>query len=389
MEATKLTLTPSEYEGETGTCVLGRVVIKRGPFNLRETNKRGEDSDQAQGSKNAKGRSKGDKTKKSKDAKLMKLECHLLGGEGLDEVLYCEAWGDVAEQVNKTLELGKLYRIADAKYIAKAPMYSTSSREYYLRLDGPLSKNTKIEKCDSKQPQIPMSHPFTNLSTLSKISSSMHLCILGVIINQPGAISRTTKYGDADVCNAMIQQDGRKIKCAFWRKGAVMLGTRTVDTPVALMQVNVVKADDGSWEVRCTESTQVLDCPAEHEDELIDGVKANSSAVSLTKSHAKNYDTVETLPFTLAALNGLIIPKAARDLPGVYEVHDVTVLGLTSVFEDDKLDMLCCGECKQKLKEESCTDHPEAQATSRWMFHLEVADGFGKVEALVYRATYI
>ena len=126
------------------------------------------------------------------------------------------------------------------------------------------------------------------------------------------------------------------------------------------MQVNVVKESDGSWEVHCTVATQVLDCPDEHSAALLDGAATSATGMSLTKMKPIDYDKVQTQRFTLAAFPSLLVPNAPRDLPGVYEVHDVTVLGLTSVFEEDMLTMLCCGQWKKRIHEDACPEHPKA-----------------------------
>ena len=52
-----MTLSPSEYTGETGTCVCGRVVLSRGPFKI-ETRARADSSASGQKGQIKKGKKK-------------------------------------------------------------------------------------------------------------------------------------------------------------------------------------------------------------------------------------------------------------------------------------------------------------------------------------------
>ena len=98
-----LWLAPSEFSGDAGTCVVGRVVIMRGPGDVRRTTAAtdGVASQASQGA--AKGLSRGKQRGKRQvrdDGPQMKTEVHFLGGASMGEVLYMDAWGDAAAQVS-------------------------------------------------------------------------------------------------------------------------------------------------------------------------------------------------------------------------------------------------------------------------------------------------
>ncbi len=83
-----LVLPPSKYHGEANTAVGGRVVLRR---KLNVTDFAGTTSGKAQhGRGKSKGNNKG-------GADNEKLEVHLLGGGGMQETLFIEAWGASAE----------------------------------------------------------------------------------------------------------------------------------------------------------------------------------------------------------------------------------------------------------------------------------------------------
>ena len=79
-----LVLPPSEFSGEPGTAVGGRVVLRR-KITFREQ--------EQQGTKAGKRKSKGGG--KSRNATGdEKCEVHLLGGSDMTEVLYVEAYAE-------------------------------------------------------------------------------------------------------------------------------------------------------------------------------------------------------------------------------------------------------------------------------------------------------
>lgn len=386
-------LSPSQYQGEAKTCVVGRVVHRRPPFDVREKSRLREESQQP--SKSAKTAPKGGKAnKKGKNSRkdngtepLMKFEFHLLGGEGLDEVLYAEAWGDVADAVARLMQDTKVYRIANAKIVPQAPLYSTSRLRYYLRIEGPIGTKTIIEEC-SQGPwlELPMYHPITAIEKLSKIGSTMRVCLAGLIFYQPGAVTRDTEYGQAGVCNAVLKQGNHQIRCAFWRNFADDLSAQVVDTAVVLMHVTVKKVKADSWEAHATESTQIIPCPSDVETTLRESTEISVPGISLTTTTSINYDTVPATPYTLSALAACIVPKLCRDLTGVFEVHNVAVMGISPIQADGTFLLNACAECKKSLGKDTdrCDEHAEVGTQQRWLMSLELADDQGSVQAIAY-----
>ena len=79
-------LPPSEFSGELGTAVGGRVVLRR-KVKLREQ--------EQQGTRDVKGKQKSKGGGKSRNATGdEKCEVHLLGGSDMTEVLYVEAYAE-------------------------------------------------------------------------------------------------------------------------------------------------------------------------------------------------------------------------------------------------------------------------------------------------------
>ena len=127
--ASSVTLSPSEYRGDPNTCVAGRVVILRGPIELRPRVESNQPAAPANASKGKKGKgAKGAKGKKGDATEArIKTEVHVLGGDSAAEILFSDAWAENAKDLVKLIELGKVYRFAGAKYIAKPPEYSRAS----------------------------------------------------------------------------------------------------------------------------------------------------------------------------------------------------------------------------------------------------------------------
>ena len=46
---------------------------------------------------------------------------------------------------------------------------------------------------------------------------------MAVVAKQPGRVERTSSYGTASVCNAVVRQHATTIRCAFWRGNADQL----------------------------------------------------------------------------------------------------------------------------------------------------------------------
>ena len=135
-----LALSPSEYSGDTATCVCGRVVIKRGPFDLGTGA-----SGHGKGKKGTSGRGK----EKKGGGPSRKLEVHVLGGTSVGDVLFVDAWGDVAERTARAMEVGKVYRLSGGKVVYQSPRHSTSSLPYFFRVVAPLGVKTHVTECTS------------------------------------------------------------------------------------------------------------------------------------------------------------------------------------------------------------------------------------------------
>ena len=138
-----MSMSPSEFTGEAGTCVFGRCVLIRGPFKPEHRN----DDQTAAASSKRQGKGKDGKKGKKGEAWLdsLKTEVHILGGTGIDDVLFLEGWADGAKQLAGTMKRGQVYRIAGAKNVDSKPRYSTSRLPFFLRIVPPLGMNTKIE----------------------------------------------------------------------------------------------------------------------------------------------------------------------------------------------------------------------------------------------------
>ena len=313
-----MAMSPSEYTGEPGTCVYGRVVLSRGPFKPEQHVEEGKGGVSNKPSKGKKG-----KKGKDGDQEKLKTEIHILGGSGMGEVLFIEAWADGAKQLARALQRGQVYRIKDAKKIDSKPKFSTSKLDYYLRVVPPIGVNTKIEVwVEGPSVPLPSHHPFVDLQSLQRVAGSIRVSLIGVVSTQPGLVSRETKYGNAEVCNAVIQQKGHLVRCGFWRTSGRTLSEYPVGTAVVLHQVNVY-TKNGGWEVSSAESTIIEECPQELREPLLSETSLEAGGITLTQQMSNvDYNTTRTIPATLSGLASVIAPQAGgRDLRGTFEVH--------------------------------------------------------------------
>ena len=110
--ASQLLLAPSEFAGESNTCVCGRVVVMRGPVTFGEI---GDGSDlSARPRRSSKSGCK-DGTKAKPPS--IKLEVHILGGDSAGEVLFLDAWGDAANQLNDRIRVSGIYSFSGVKVL--------------------------------------------------------------------------------------------------------------------------------------------------------------------------------------------------------------------------------------------------------------------------------
>ena len=149
-----LVLPPSEFSGEAGTAVGGRVVLRRDTtVRQRDTSSGGK------GKKKGHGRATNEETPK--------CEVHLLGGQGMPEILYVEAWAEAAAELRRLAVIGRLLQIQNPKLVPQRPRYSISRLPYFLRVVGPVGVRTLVEQMvDAREVwnSIPQRHPYTNLA---------------------------------------------------------------------------------------------------------------------------------------------------------------------------------------------------------------------------------
>ena len=346
--AGRLLLAPSEFAGELNTSVCGRVVVKRGPITLGEV---GAESDQsARPRRSSKSGCKGGTKQKPPP---IKLEVHILGGDSAGEVLFLDAWGDAANQLKDRIKVSGIYSFSGVRILNQPPRNSTPRLPYFIRAVPPIGIKTVVADCDEDPwRDLPLHHPFTQLACLTKVSAALQVCLVAVLVHQPGVVERDTPYGTTQVCNAVVKQNCIEIRCAFWRQHATALAAFAVGSPLAFMQVTV-KSKDGAWELAANEATQVLECPADLRDKLCsetDLIRSTDS-MSLSKQVRTDYETAATVICSPSAMAAVIQSGCKRDLGGLYEMHAITVMGVSAVMPDDAWSMLSCKTCKKKADE--------------------------------------
>ena len=120
---------------------------------------------------------------------------------------------------------------------------------------------------------IPLLHPLVPLEALDRVKDRQQICVAAIIVDQPGVIERQTREKMALVCNAIIQQGGVKVRCAFWNEHATMLAEKQVNEAVLLYQVLVSKRKtENSWELGSWRGTTIQRCPPELETTLFLGL---------------------------------------------------------------------------------------------------------------------
>ena len=358
-----LVLLPSEFGGEVGTAVGGRVVLVRGA--------------------RVQQKGKGKKGKKMANAEETdKYEVHLLGGQTMSEMLFVEAWGEAAARNLKNHAVkGGLLKIKGSKVVAQRPQYSTSRLSYFLRIvDGTTIE--KIEPAGEPWLSVPQHHPFVDISDLKRVTDELQVCLLAVVAHQPGAIKRTTQYGDALVCNATLRLKDTTIRASLWRQSAVMLASHVAGSAVALYQVKVKKTSEGEWEVRGTESTCIEGCPPDLAETVLAETDLDQRRTEdLTPHVAVDYETTAATPSCVGTLMSLLVPMHKRELHGVHEVHSVSILGLNPVLQDDSFCMLWCPTCKTQAP---CPNGCAGEAEKRWIAKVQFADASGCGDAMIY-----
>ena len=373
-------LPPSEYQGEPNTAVGGRVVLRR---KLNVTDFAGTTSGKAQ---HGQGKSKGSNKGKADNEKC---EVHLLGGGGMQEMLFIEAWGAGAETFH-ALATG-LIRIENAKVVPQKPKYSTSKLQYYLRIQNPVGVVTVVQALDAGEPwaSIPQHHPFVDVGAMRKVPEDLQCCVLAVVTYQPGAVHRTTSFGESLVCNALLRLKDTTIRTSFWRQAAERIATFLAGSKIALYQVIVKKIADGEWELRATQSTRVEACPPDLEAGLEASTDLSTEAVyNLTQEHTTDYETVKVTAGNVGSLASLLMPHHVRELTGVYELHSLNVMGISAVLNSGGYCMRCCSRCKKQVEEGALAcpnpEHDGQPITMRWIGKITFGDDTGTAEAVTY-----
>ena len=111
--------------------------------------------------------------------------------------------------------------------------------------------------------------------------------------------------------------------------------------------------------------------------------------MSLTQAHRVDFDVAQALPVTVSALAGIIAGKGARELSGVYEVHNGAVIGVSPVMDDGSFQMSSCRECWRHVRsaDAACEACGPVGTEARWIFSLEIADATSSVSAMLYHGT--
>ena len=243
--AMSLLLKPSEYGGLKGTAVAGRVVI------MLEQEVKSKAASAAAATP-----SKGKGKKSSKASSQM----HIAGADSVNEVVYVEAWGEQATQLGLRCKVGGLIALTGATVISTAQMYSTSRLPYHLRVKGIVGTQVLVQKLESLPwSGVPAHHPLVPLQSLARVKDRQQICVAAQVDDNPGAIERDTVQGRVLVCNAIVQQNGVRVRCAFWREHAEKLAT--CQACILLYQVLVETKKEGSWEIGSWRGTQILECP--------------------------------------------------------------------------------------------------------------------------------
>lgn len=227
-----------------------------------------------------------------------------------------------------------------------------------------LGLKTTIEECTSDAyADLPLYHPFVDFSSLDRVQDALQACVLGSVTHQTGYIERATSYGHSDVCNAVLKHGLHEIRCPFWRQQGETLATFQEGQELALFQVTE-KAREGSGELHASEATQIMPCPLA----LLETLRASTDIaneagppLSLSRRHDMDYDEGPAKAIAVSGLMSVPVSQMVRELPSLFEVHRVAVLGMTGLSSDGGWQIRSCAECKKKVLEaaDACVHHPD------------------------------
>ncbi|CAE7312166.1 unnamed protein product [Symbiodinium sp. CCMP2592] len=335
---------PSEYVGDAATAVVGRVVLKK----FQKVPSSAKAAARPVGGKN-----KGGRGSASADRDRMKLEVHLAGSHQMGEVLFVEAWADLAEKLDKRLEDANLVALSGFKCIQQRPPFSTSRLNYYLCAQGTYGVNTQVRAVeDGEWHDIPSYHPVCPLAALQRVTDRQQICVMAKVVDNPGVVERATTSGTLPVCNAVVQQGATKVRCAFWRELAEQLAAISEESYVYITQVYCTKRGDESWELTSGTSTAIHECTDKQKETVqreIDAAEKDGVACKmLTSTPGKDWLGCAAVPCSLSALQGTIVAGAVRKSDTVFEIFNAQIVGVNSVrTETDDWVLTCCGRCKR------------------------------------------
>ncbi|CAJ1397512.1 unnamed protein product [Effrenium voratum] len=295
--AMSLSLKPSEYGGLKGTAVAGRVVIMV-----------------------------------EQEVKSKAASAAAATPSERQEVLESKLAAAIFHEV------GDLIALTGATVISTAQMYSTSRLPYHLRVKGIVGTQVLVQKLESLPwSGVPAHHPLVPLQSLARVKDRQQICVAAQVDDNPGAIERDTVQGRVLVCNAIVQQNGVRARCAFWREHAEKLATCQAGTCILLYQVLVEKKKEGSWEIGSWRGTQILECPEELAKNIGERIMEPGDCRMLTLIPTRNWKECEAVQSTLSALVGTIVPGQLRKVDTVFLVSGLQIMAHPDAAEEKRV----------------------------------------------------
>ncbi|CAE7465217.1 unnamed protein product, partial [Symbiodinium sp. CCMP2592] len=310
-----LLLKPSEYQGLKGTAVAGRVVIMTTntvPIKQRVS----------PAAAPSKGKGKTKANKEAQPQASQKTELHLAGSDSVNEVVFIDAWADASDRICE--------RCKHATALVDLPFALPPSNQGHDRIQ------VLVQKLESLPwGEAPPHHPLVSLDSLARVKDKQQVCVAAQVAENPGSTERDVQnQGRQNVCNAVLQQGGTRVRCAFWRGFADQFATREPGTCLLLLQVQVEKKKEGSWELGSLRATQILDCPVELEAKIRGNLKEASECRMLTQVPGRNWKECEAVSSSLSSLVAAIVPGHLRKLSTVFRISGLQIMGLSSVRSD-------------------------------------------------------
>lgn len=379
-------LPPSEYEGADGTAVAGMVVQKK-YFVIAPKQP-------------PKGQTKGDKTGKGKSGNAQpsyKLEVHLSGGKDPSNVVYLEAWGGTATDLEKLVQKGTPVSVQGAKYIGSAPKYSPSRCTYYLKAVGQIGLQVIVKTLTSEPwTGLEQDHPYLPLETAVCSPDARPVCLAGILLDEPMSGPVTCQDGVKQVANCNFQHGGTRVRLSFWEEAAPLLTSFSKGDVVFIFAGVAKNKGPKGWQIEAIKSTHVHAC----EQSLLERVNtetahllSKSDVVSLTKEVHIDYVSAPAKTVSVGALLSVPVADVVRDLgKTVYQVNDVTIIGISAPNVDDEWLVKSCKACKKHCTVETgkcpLPEHADKEVELRWMLKLDVADWTATMSALAWHDVF-